>query len=121
MHVGLVEVAGHPVWEAGGYGGQAVLVVPDLDLVVVITQEVGPVFERRLSVLDALEFAVLQRWSRSTLPVVRRTVPDRSSSRSRTMEPRSRCPWKPAACRTGHPTGSASPSPPASISTQSST
>jgi hypothetical protein len=59
MHVGLVEVAGHPVWEAGGYGGQAVLVVPDLDLVVVITQEVGPVFERRLSVLDALEFAIL--------------------------------------------------------------
>ena len=59
MHVGLAEVAGHQVWEAGGYGGQAILVVPDLDLVVVITQEVGPVFERRLSVLDALEFAIL--------------------------------------------------------------
>ncbi|HXU97499.1 MAG TPA: serine hydrolase [Jiangellaceae bacterium] len=59
MHVGLAEVAGHSVWEAGGYGGQVVLVVPDLDLVVVITQEVGPVFERRLSVLDALEFAIL--------------------------------------------------------------
>ncbi len=59
MHVGLAEVAGHQVWETGGYGGQAILVVPDLGLVVVITQEVGPVFERRLSVLDALEFAIL--------------------------------------------------------------
>jgi len=59
MHISLAEVAGHPVWEAGGYGGQAVLIVPDLDLVVVITQEVGPVFERRLGVLDALELAIL--------------------------------------------------------------
>jgi WD40 repeat protein len=59
MHVGLAEVAGHQVWEAGGYGGQAILVVPDLRLVVVITQEVGPAFERRLSVIDTLEFAIL--------------------------------------------------------------
>jgi CubicO group peptidase (beta-lactamase class C family) len=44
--IGIItsQVAGHDVWAAGGYGGQAILVVPDLDVVVVITQEVGPVF-----------------------------------------------------------------------------
>jgi CubicO group peptidase (beta-lactamase class C family) len=59
--VGIVtsEVAGYDVWSAGGYGGQAILVVPDLDVVVVITQEVGPVFERRLPTLDVLD-AVLR-------------------------------------------------------------
>ena len=49
------EVAGYDVWEAGGFGGQAILVAPDLDLVVVITQEVGPVFERRLPILDVVD------------------------------------------------------------------
>ena len=49
------EVAGHDVWGAGGFGGQAILVVPDLDVVVVITQEVGPVFERRLPVHDVMD------------------------------------------------------------------
>jgi Tol biopolymer transport system component len=53
------EVAGYDVWEAGGFGGQAILVVPDVDVVVVITQEVGPVFERRLPILDVLD-AVLR-------------------------------------------------------------
>ncbi len=59
--IGIVtsEVAGYDVWEAGGFGGQAILVVPDLDVVVVITQEVGPVFERRLPILDVLD-AVLR-------------------------------------------------------------
>lgn len=59
MNIALYEIAGHEVWESGGFGGQAILVVPDLELVVVITQEVGPVFERRLSILDVLEFTVL--------------------------------------------------------------
>ena len=62
--IGIVtsEVAGYDVWGAGGFGGQAILVVPELDVVVVITQEVGPVFERRLPILDVLD-AVLRTLS----------------------------------------------------------
>jgi CubicO group peptidase (beta-lactamase class C family) len=55
MGIGTSEVAGYDVWEAGGFGGQGIMVVPDLDVVVVITQEVGPVFERRLPILDVLK------------------------------------------------------------------
>lgn len=59
MGITTSDVAGHDVWSAGGYGGQAIAVVPDLDVVVVITQEVGPVFERRLPTLDVVD-AVLR-------------------------------------------------------------
>ena len=70
------DVAGYDVWAAGGFGGQAILVVPDLDVVVVITQEVGPVFERRLPTLDVLD-AVLR-----TLPDVPESAESLCGSRS---------------------------------------
>jgi CubicO group peptidase (beta-lactamase class C family) len=70
------EVAGLDAWGAGGFGGQAILVVPDLDVVVVITQEVGPVFERRLPIHDVLD-ALLR-----TLPEVSDSSKSRCGSRS---------------------------------------
>jgi CubicO group peptidase (beta-lactamase class C family) len=104
MHVGVADVAGHRVWEAGGFGGQAILMVPDLDLVVVITQEVGPVFERRLSVLDTLEFAVFPALvsngatSSASCPVSRLVVADDGAETPLPVEACCLSDWSPDGC-----------------------